>query len=82
MGRRLTITLEMPPPRLIVEVVSPGKLNWEQSSLYKRAQYEAIGVPEYWLIEPAIQTVTVLTLADQVYQELGRCGLDQSIRSS
>jgi Uma2 family endonuclease len=29
MGKRLTIALEMPPPRFVVEVVSPGKVNQE-----------------------------------------------------
>ena len=60
--KRLTITLDMPPPRLIAEVLSPGKPNQDRDYIYKRAQYAAIGVPEYWLLDPVAQTVLVLTL--------------------
>lgn len=69
--RRLTITLEMPPPRLIAEVVSPGKPNQERDYIHKRAQYAAIGVPEYWLLDPVAQTVLVLSLDGKEYREIG-----------
>ena len=69
--QRMTIRLEMPPPRLIVEVVSPGKANQERDYVRKRAQYEAMGIPEYWLIDPQAQTVTVLQLRDRAYVEVG-----------
>jgi Uma2 family endonuclease len=52
--RRNTITREMPPPRLVVEVVSPGNensANYKRDYETKRDQYAAIGVPEYWLID-------------------------------
>ncbi len=69
--RRLTVTLEMPPPRLIAEVVSPGRTNRDRDYINKRAQYAAIGVPEYWLIDPNSQTVMVLTLQGDDYSEVG-----------
>jgi Uma2 family endonuclease len=69
--RRLTITLDMPPPRLIVEVVSPGKTNRDRDYLHKRAQYAAIDVPEYWLIDPGTQTVLVLSHEGDAYREVG-----------
>jgi len=53
--RRLTITLDMPPPRLIAKVVSPGKTNRDRDYIHKRAQYAAIRVPEYWLIDPVVK---------------------------
>ena len=46
---RSTITLDMPPPRLVVEVVSPGQENADRDYRYKRSQYEARGIPEYWI---------------------------------
>lgn len=79
--RRLTITLEMPPPRLIVEVVSPGAANRERDYRYKRAQYAAIAVPEYWLVDPTAQTVTVLTLAAGTYPERAPLSLGESLTS-
>jgi Uma2 family endonuclease len=69
--RRLTVTLDMPPPRLIVEVVSPGKTNRDRDVIDKRLQYAAIAIPEYWLIDPAMKTVMVLSLAGEAYSEIG-----------
>lgn len=69
--RRLTITLDMPPPRLVIEVVSPGKTNRDRDYIHKRSQYAAIGVAEYWLIDPETQTVMVLKLDRESYQEVG-----------
>ncbi|GAB4368416.1 MAG: Uma2 family endonuclease [Elainellaceae cyanobacterium] len=79
--RRLTITLGMPPPRLIAEVVSPGKTNRDKDYIYKRAQYAAIGVPEYWLIDPVAQTVMVLSLEGEAYREVGVFGQQAAIDS-
>ncbi|GAB4149807.1 MAG: Uma2 family endonuclease [Cyanobacteria bacterium J069] len=68
---RLTITREMPPPRLIAEVVSPGRANRERDYDRKRNQYAAIAIPEYWLIDPELQSVTVLKLDGTTYQDVG-----------
>lgn len=69
--RRLTITREMPPPRLIAEVISPGIQNRQRDAIDKRHQYAEIQVPEYWLIDPDSQTVTVLQLETDIYIESG-----------
>jgi Uma2 family endonuclease len=79
--RRLTITLDMAPPRLIAEVVSPGKTNRDRDYIYKRAQYAAISVPEYWLLDPIAQTVLVLTLDGEAYREVGVFSGDEAISS-
>ncbi|NJN88873.1 MAG: Uma2 family endonuclease [Leptolyngbyaceae cyanobacterium SL_7_1] len=79
--RRLTLTLDMPPPRLIVEVVSPGKTNRDRDYIYKRDQYADIGLPEYWLIDPVAQTVTVLSLQGNAYRELGVFSQQKAIPS-
>lgn len=69
--RRLTITLDMPPPRLIAEAVSPSKTNHNRDLIHKRDQYAAIGIAEYWLIDATAQTVRVLALAGDAYREVG-----------
>lgn len=79
--RRLTITRDMPPPRLVVEIVSPGKTNRDRDYVSKRAQYAALRVPEYWLVDPVAQTVMVLSLAGETYQEVGVFGLQRAIAS-
>ncbi|MCY7284176.1 MAG: Uma2 family endonuclease [Cyanobacteria bacterium CAN_BIN43] len=70
--RRLTITLDMPPPLLVVEVVSPGKTNRDRDYINKRAQYAAIEIEEYWIVDPTEQTVLVLELAGEEYKEVGQ----------
>ena len=60
LAKRNTIRLSMPPPALVVEVVSPGELQWERDYVAKRAQYEDLGVPEYWILNPQEETVLVL----------------------
>jgi Uma2 family endonuclease len=72
--KRLTITLDMPPPQLIAEIVSPGKTNRDRDYINKRSQYAAIGVSEYWLISPGTQTILVLTLQGDDYEEVGTFG--------
>ncbi|MEB3292028.1 MAG: Uma2 family endonuclease [Synechococcales bacterium] len=87
--KRLTITLEMPPPRLIVEVVSPGKANRVRDYERKLAQYAAIAVPEYWLIDAKEEQVVVLQwvheqvsgVAQLGYQTVGRFKGDDRILS-
>lgn len=69
--RRLTITRQMPPPRLVAEVISPGMQNRKRDTIDKRRQYAEINVPEYWLIDPESQTFTVLQLENEHYTEDG-----------
>jgi Uma2 family endonuclease len=66
---RSTITMEMPPPRVVVEVVSPGKKNIDRDYRYKRAQYQAREIAEYWIVDPLTQQVTVLNLVEGLYEE-------------
>lgn len=68
-GRRATITQDMPPPALVVEVVSPGKVNEDRDYRYKRSEYAARGIPEYWIVDPTQAKVTVLALVDGLYEE-------------
>jgi Uma2 family endonuclease len=79
--RRLTITVDMPPPQLVAEVISPGKTNWERDTVRKRAQYANRCIPEYWLIAPKAKTVTVLVLQGDRYQVSGVFQGDEAIVS-
>jgi Uma2 family endonuclease len=71
LARRNTIRLSMAPPLLVVEVVSPGELQRDRDYVAKRQQYEDLGVPEYWIVDPEAQTVTVLGLQEDEYVEVG-----------
>ncbi len=71
-AQRGTITLDMPPPDLVVEVVSPGKANRERDYTEKREQYATRGISEYWIVDPNDQVVVVLRLEAGAYIEVGR----------
>lgn len=80
--RRNTITRQMPPPRVIIEMVSPGEQNRERDLIDKRRQYAEIAVPEYWLVDPECQTVTLLHLMTGPYIEHGIFRGNDRIHSS
>ncbi|WRH66672.1 MAG: Uma2 family endonuclease [Planktothrix sp. GU0601_MAG3] len=67
-GRSL-ITIDMPPPQMVVEVVSPGQENQQRDYRYKRSQYQARGIPEYWIIDPIQQQITVFSLVTGLYEQ-------------
>ena len=70
---RLTITLEMRPPQFVAEVVSPYKNKSEENHrrdyVDKVKQYEERGVPEYLIIDPTGELVTVLVLKNSGYEK-------------
>jgi Uma2 family endonuclease len=61
------LTHDMPPPALIVEVVSPKQENRDYR--HKRTEYAARHVPEYWIVDPIAAKVTVLEWVDGLYEE-------------
>ncbi|UZQ54516.1 Uma2 family endonuclease [Trichothermofontia sichuanensis B231] len=67
---RSIITEDMPAPLLAVEVVSPGKVNEDRDYRFKRSEYAARGIPEYWIIDPMRALVRVLTLVDGLYESV------------
>lgn len=54
---------------LVVEIVSPD--NPERDTVTKRADYAEAGIPEYWIVNPETETITVLTLTDATYTDHG-----------
>ncbi|MEO0988810.1 MAG: Uma2 family endonuclease [Cyanobacteria bacterium J06639_14] len=53
-------------PQLIVEVVSPESITRDYR--YKRSEYAAIAVPEYWLVDPLTAKVTLLRWEEGFYE--------------
>ena len=54
---------------VVAEVVSPD--DPARDLIAKRADYAEAGILEYWIVDPRVETVTVLTLADGTYVEHG-----------
>ena len=54
---------------LVVEVVSPtGR---RRDLVQKPLDYAEAGIPEYWIVDPRDETITVLTLAGEAYEKHG-----------
>ncbi len=55
------------PPLLVVEVVSPDSV--KRVYRYKRSEYAALGINEYWIVDPTSQQFTLLVLDEGLYEE-------------
>ena len=54
---------------VVVEVVSPD--NPLRDLVLKRDDYAEAAIPEYWIVDPATETLTMLKLGDAGYVEHG-----------
>lgn len=54
---------------LVAEIVSPD--NPARDTHDKRLDYAEVGIPEYWIVDPEQETITVLQLIDLSYTEHG-----------
>jgi Uma2 family endonuclease len=61
------ISGDMPPPTLVIEVVSPNQE--KRDYRYKRSEYAARQIPEYWIVDPILAKVTILELVEGLYEE-------------
>jgi Uma2 family endonuclease len=69
-ANRSLVTSDMPPPLLAVEIVSPGRDNEDRDYRYKRSEYGARGIAEYWIVDPERAQLVVLTLVNGLYEEV------------
>ena len=65
---------------LVLEVVSPD--NPARDLVEKRTDYAEANIPEYWIVNPADETLTVLSLVDGHYAESGVFRRGQQARSA
>lgn len=80
-AKRAIILRDMPPPVLVIEVVSPGTENRDRDYRYKRTEYAARGISEYWIIDPEMQQVTLCLWVNGQYEDTIYKG-DTSISST
>jgi Uma2 family endonuclease len=66
---RATITRDMPPPALVIEVVSPGQANRERDYRYKHTEYAARGIAEYWIVDPETTQVILCLWVNGRYED-------------
>jgi Uma2 family endonuclease len=79
--RSNTITQEMPSPILVVEVVSQGQENRDRDYRYKRTEYAARGINEYWIIDPEMRQITICLWVEGQYEDTIYTG-DMAISST
>jgi Uma2 family endonuclease len=66
-ANRSIVVPDMPAPALVVEVVSPNQS--DRDYRYKRSEYAARGITEYWIVDPLLLKVTVLEWVEGFYEE-------------
>jgi Uma2 family endonuclease len=64
---------------LVMEIVSPD--DPDRDLVTKREEYAQIGIPEYWIVNPQKETITVLRLQGQSYIEYGEFEREQTAAS-
>lgn len=80
-AKQAVLLPDMPPPSLIVEVVSPGKDNRDRDYRYKHTEYAARGVAEYWIVDPEVQEITLCLWVAGQYEDTVYEG-DRKIQST
>jgi Uma2 family endonuclease len=76
---RSIVLMDMSPPDLVVEVVSPKQE--KRDYRYKRSEYAARGISEYWIVDPIESKVTVLEWVEGLYEERVYRGEDAIVSS-
>ncbi|MBE9079861.1 Uma2 family endonuclease [Romeria aff. gracilis LEGE 07310] len=67
--KRAILLRDMPPPALVVEVVSPGQENRDRDYRYKRTEYAARGIAEYWIVDPEAQQIILCLWVKGQYED-------------
>ena len=62
-------------PDLAIEILSPSTRRRDE--ILKRRLYERTGVPEYWIVDPELETVKVHRLVEGKYQKAGELSLEE-----
>lgn len=76
--RQMSTAVLETPPLLAVEIVSAG--NADDDYRYKRSEYAVREIPEYWIIDPETEKISVLLLVSGFYEVTEFTG-EQEIKS-
>ncbi|MGI0494961.1 Uma2 family endonuclease [Alkalinema pantanalense CENA528] len=66
---RATLTRDMPPPALVIEVVSSGVNNRMRDYRHKHTEYAARCIAEYWIVDPQEKQITVCQWVEGAYDD-------------
>ena len=73
-NREAVFVSTKPPPLLVVEVVSESTKGVDYRA--KRAEYSVLEIPEYWIVDPLSEKVTIFTLTEGWYDATEFVGPD------
>lgn len=76
--RKMATAVLETPPLLAVEIVSGG--NADDDYRYKRSEYAVREIPEYWIIDPELEKISILLLVSGFYEITEFTG-EQKIKS-
>ncbi|MEH2037834.1 Uma2 family endonuclease [Nostoc sp.] len=76
-NREAVIELNETPPILVVEVVSESTQTTDYRS--KRSEYAVLEIPEYWIVDPIEEIVTICTLVEGFYDAVAFRGQERII---
>jgi Uma2 family endonuclease len=62
---------------LVMEIVSPDAKSRRRDLKKKRRDYAKAGIPEYWIIDPLQEKITVLRLSEESYSVHGEFARDE-----
>lgn len=65
---------------LVMEVISPD--DPQRDIVNKRREYAQAGIPEYWIVDPREEQLTVLTLDGERYAVHGLFGMNETATSA
>jgi Uma2 family endonuclease len=65
---------------LAVEVLSPSSIRTDR--VIKRELYAAVGVPEYWIVDPLVKTIDVHALVDGELRLVRSHGAGERVQSA
>ncbi|WP_331001341.1 Uma2 family endonuclease [Nostoc sp. WHI] len=74
-NREAVIELNEPPPLLVVEVVSESTKIVDYRA--KRVEYNVLNIPEYWIVDPLTNKVTIFMLIEELYEPIEFVGSDR-----
>ncbi len=74
-NREAVITINETPPLLVVEVVSPSTKSDDYRS--KRGEYGFLNIPEYWIVDPLEEKITLCSVDNLLYDSFEIRGSDR-----
>lgn len=63
-------------PDLVIEIISESTRKTDE--IIKRKLYERHGIPEYWIVDPELETVKVYRMTDQGYTRAAELSLESN----